>query len=179
MTDERRKELFDSALFWITSHIHDDDEIYNSLHNVIGMTDFEIVDCGIDYLSEYFTDRPNKTMLFSKVTLTADNGSTDEFLCSGIVNSEGGLKLGGNGSTLNAFTAYIAGPALPNHAPRLRVAYVDEDGTATFIDGLPEDDGVQEETVAVYGPDGQRRNRMQRGVNIVRFADGTTRKVQY
>ena len=97
----------------------------------------------------------------------------------GIVNSEGGLKLGGNGSTLNAFTAYIAGPALPNHAPRLRVAYVDEDGTATFIDGLPEDDGVQEETVAVYGPDGQRRNRMQRGVNIVRFADGTTRKVQY
>ena len=80
---------------------------------------------------------------------------------------------------LNAFTAYIAGPALPNHAPRLRVAYVDEDGTATFIDGLPEDDGVQEETVAVYGPDGQRRNRMQRGVNIVRFADGTTRKVQY
>ena len=97
----------------------------------------------------------------------------------GIVNSEGGLKLGGNGSTLNAFMAYIAGPALPNHAPRLRVAYVDEDGTATFIDGLPEDDGVQEETVAVYGPDGQRRNRMQRGVNIVRFADGTTRKVQY
>lgn len=97
----------------------------------------------------------------------------------GIVNSEGGLKLGGNGSTLNAFMAYIAGPSLPNHAPRLRVAYVDEDGTATFIDGLPEDDGVQEETVAVYGPDGQRRNRMQRGVNIVRFADGTTRKVQY
>ena len=56
---------------------------------------------------------------------------------------------------------------------------MDEDGTATFIDELPEDDGVQEETVAVYGPDGQRRNRMQRGVNIVRFADGTTRKVQY
>ena len=92
MTDERRKELFDSALFWITSHIHDDDEIYNSLHNVIGMTDFEIVDCGIDYLSEYFTDRPNKTMLFSKVTLTADNGSTDEFLCSGIVNCEEDLE---------------------------------------------------------------------------------------
>ena len=92
MTDERRKELFDSALFWITSHIHDDDEIYNSLHNVIGMTDFEIVECNIDYLSEYFTDRPNKTMLFSKVTLTADNGSTDEILCSGIVNCEEDLE---------------------------------------------------------------------------------------
>ena len=92
MIDERRKELLNSALFWITSHIHDDDEIYHSLHDVIGMTDFEIVECGIDYLSEYFTDRPEKSMLFSKVTLTADNGSTDEFLCSGIVNCEEDLE---------------------------------------------------------------------------------------
>ena len=92
MTDDRRKELLDSALFWITSHIHDDDEIYNSLHNVIGMTDFEIVDCGIDYLCEYFTDRPDKSIRFSKVTLTADNGSTDEFLCGGIVNCEVDLQ---------------------------------------------------------------------------------------
>ena len=97
----------------------------------------------------------------------------------GIVNNEGGLKLGGSGSVLNAFTAYIAGPApSPAGAPRLRVAYVDEDGTATFIGSLPQD-GEQGEPVAVYGPDGQRRNRMQRGVNIVRYADGTTRKVQY
>lgn len=97
----------------------------------------------------------------------------------GIVNSEGGLMLGGNGSVLNAFTAYIAGPApSPAGAPRLRVAYVDEDGTATFIGSLPQD-GEQGEPVAVYGPDGQRRNGLQRGVNIVRYADGTTRKVQY
>lgn len=95
----------------------------------------------------------------------------------GIVNSEGGLKLGGSGSTLNAFTAYIAGPASsPNNAPRLRVAYVDEEGIATFIDFLPEDG--EGEPVAIYGPDGQRRSQMQRGVNIVRYADGTTRKVQ-
>lgn len=97
----------------------------------------------------------------------------------GIVNNEGGLKLGGSGSVLNAFTAYIAGPApSPAGAPRLRVAYVDEDGTATFIGSLPQD-GEQGEPVAVYGPDGQRRNGLQRGVNIVRYADGTTRKVQY
>lgn len=91
---------------------------------------------------------------------------------------DGGLKLGGSGSSLNAFTAYITGPTSgPNGAPRLRVAYVDEDGTATFIGSLPEDD-LQGEPVAIYGPDGQRRSKMQRGVNIVRYADGTTKKVQ-
>lgn len=92
---------------------------------------------------------------------------------------DGGLMLGSSGSVLNAFTAYITGPSSsPNNAPRLRVAYVDEDGTATFIGSLPQD-GEQGEPVAVYGPDGQRRNGLQRGVNIVRYADGTTRKVQY
>lgn len=30
--------------------------------------------------------------LFSKVTLTADNGSTDEFFCNGIVNCEEDLE---------------------------------------------------------------------------------------
>lgn len=96
----------------------------------------------------------------------------------GIVHGAGGLKMGGSGSSLNAFTAYITGPTSgPNGAPRLRVAYVDEDGTATFIGSLPEDD-LQGEPVAIYGPDGQRRSKMQRGVNIVRYADGTTKKVQ-
>lgn len=92
MTDDRREGLLKSALFWITSHVHDDEEIYRSLHDGIGMTDFEIVECGIDYLCEHFTDRPDKTMLFSKVILTADNGSTDEFFCSGIVNCEEDLE---------------------------------------------------------------------------------------
>lgn len=96
----------------------------------------------------------------------------------GIVNSEGGLMLGsGDNAKLNAFTAYIA-PPQPSGAPRLRVAYVDEDGTATFIGSLPEDD-LQGEPVAIYGPDGQRRSKMQRGVNIVRYSDGTTRKINY
>lgn len=95
----------------------------------------------------------------------------------GIVNSEGGLMLGsGDKAKLNAFTAYIA-PPQPSGVPKLRVAYVDEDGTATFIGSLPEED-QQGEPVAIYGPDGQRRSKMQRGVNIVRYSDGTTRKVQ-
>ena len=58
------------------------------------------------------------------------------------------------------------------------MAYIDEDGTTTFVGSLP-DAEEQGEPVAIYGPDGQRRSRMQRGVNIVRYADGTTKKVQY
>ena len=96
----------------------------------------------------------------------------------GIVNSEGGFMLGsGENAKLNAFAAYIA-PPQTNGAPRLRVAYVDEDGNTTFVGSLP-DAQEQGEPVAIYGPDGQRRSRMQRGVNIVRYADGTTKKVQY
>lgn len=96
----------------------------------------------------------------------------------GIVNSEGGLMLGsGSSAKLNAFTAYITAPQA-NPAPRLRVAYVDTDGTTTFIGSLPEED-LQGEPVAIYGPDGQHRSKMQRGVNIVRYSDGTTRKVQF
>ena len=92
---------------------------------------------------------------------------------------DGYLKQGGSGSSLNAFTAYIAGPAsTPSGAPRLRVAYVDEDGTATFI-GTMTEDGLEGEPVAIYGPDGQRRSKMQPGVNIVRYSDGTSRKVRF
>ena len=98
----------------------------------------------------------------------------------GIVNSEGGLKLGGSGSTLKAYTAYIAAPQ-QNGAPRVRVAYVDEDGKTTYVNSLPpgEADGEDAVIEAIYGPDGKPRSRMQRGMNIVRYADGTSRKVMF
>ena len=97
----------------------------------------------------------------------------------GIVNSEGGLKLGGSGSTLKAYTAYIAAPQ-QNGAPRVRVAYVDEDGKPTYVNSLPgEADGEDAVIEAIYGPDGKPRSRMQRGINIVRYADGTSRKVMF
>ena len=95
-------------------------------------------------------------------------------------NNPGGyLAKGGANSTLAAFTAYIAPPVQANNAPRLRVAYVDTDGTTTFIEGLTlEAEDNQQAPMAIYGPDGQRRSRMQRGVNIVRYKDGTVRKIQ-
>ena len=99
-------------------------------------------------------------------------------------NGQGGLKLGGSGSTLNAFSAYVTPPASVlqgNKVLRIRAAYVDSDGTITYIDS-PTTDVVgeaQQKPVAIYGSDGQRRPHMQRGLNIVRYADGTTRKVMY
>lgn len=92
MTDERKDELFNEALGWITEHAIDDEELYRALSSTMGMTDDEIRECGFDYLDEYFTDNPEKTLLFSKVTVTADNGSTDEFFCVGIVNCEEDLE---------------------------------------------------------------------------------------
>ena len=101
----------------------------------------------------------------------------------GIVNAQGGLMLGsGSDAILRAFTAYIIGPAptTPNLAPRLRVAYVDTDGTTTVVEGFyPDTHDSQGEPVAIYGPDGQRRSRLQRGVNIVRYSDGGVKRVQY
>ena len=93
----------------------------------------------------------------------------------GVVNGKG-LQLGASGSKLNAYTAYITAPS-DSHAPLLRLACVDEDGTVTLIGG-PSADGAAEAPVAIYGPDGKRRSRLQPGVNIVRQADGTVRKVQ-
>lgn len=93
----------------------------------------------------------------------------------GVVNGKG-LQLGASGSKLNAYTAYITAPS-DSHAPLLRLACVDEDGTETLIGG-PSADGAAEAPVAIYGSDGKRRSRLQPGVNIVRQADGTVRKVQ-
>ena len=105
----------------------------------------------------------------------------------GIVNSgennqggQGGLKLGGSGSTLSAFSAYITPPTAVSqgsHVLRVRVAYVDTDGTTTYIDSSMAENSSSGPT-AIYGPDGKRRSRLQPGVNIVRYKDGTVRKIQ-
>lgn len=100
----------------------------------------------------------------------------------GIVNEAKGLKLGGERSILNAFTAYITSPvAERGNSFRVRAVYIDPDGTTTFVDGLPVDgdwewtgDG---EPAAIYGPDGTQRAQLIPGVNIVRYGDGRTRKV--
>ena len=88
MTNSRQHELFNELVGWVCEHVSDDEELYHTLHNVLGFTDSEIEESDIDYLSRYFKGKPDKCILFSKVTLTADNDSTDTFLCPGLPDCE-------------------------------------------------------------------------------------------
>ena len=91
----------------------------------------------------------------------------------GIVNAEGGLKMGAAGATLNAFTAYIT-PPTGIAGVKLRSAFVDSDGHADYIEGVPSDDVAPS---AIYTLDGVRRQKMGHGIHLVRMPDGTVRKI--
>lgn len=88
MTNSRQHELFNELVGWVCEHVSNDEELYHTLHNVLGFTDSEIEESDIDYLSQYVEGKPDKCILFSKVTLTADNDSTDTFLCTGLTDCE-------------------------------------------------------------------------------------------
>ena len=62
MTGNRSHELLNEAVGWIAEHISDDEELYNSLHMVIGLYDDEIEECGIDYLNQYFEKNNSMNM---------------------------------------------------------------------------------------------------------------------
>ena len=93
----------------------------------------------------------------------------------GIVNSAGGLMLGGEGSTLNAFSAYIQ-PPTGAAGVRVQSAYIDWDGTIDYVPGLPGEASDFEDS-AVYDLSGRRISHPVRGLNIIRRPDGTVRKV--
>ncbi len=94
----------------------------------------------------------------------------------GIVNSAGGLKLGGSGSTLNAFTAYITPPE-GVAGVKVRSAFVDEWGNATFIHDIDLSQPSDPQASEMYSLGGLRLTRPTKGVHIVRDADGHCRKV--
>ena len=58
MTDKRKEELLNACIGWICEVVSKNEDLYSSLHNVIGLSDSEIEEVGIDYLNEYFTDEP-------------------------------------------------------------------------------------------------------------------------
>ena len=93
----------------------------------------------------------------------------------GIVNSAVGLMMGGAGSTLNAFSAYIQPPS-GAAGVKIQSAYTDWDGTITFVPGLPGEWGSFEDSY-VYKLSGHRLTRPTRGMNIIRYPDGIVRKV--
>lgn len=56
MNDKRKDELFNAALEWIAESAANDEELYRTLSETIGMTDDEIHECGFDYLGEYMDE---------------------------------------------------------------------------------------------------------------------------
>jgi len=48
---------------------------------------------------------------------------------------------------------------------------------ASVVTGLSQVTGRRAQVTAIFGLDGKRRARQERGVNIVRYSDGTTRKI--
>lgn len=88
----------------------------------------------------------------------------------GVVNGEDVLKKGSTGSTLKAFHAYITGPA----AAGVKAAYLDEDEADAILELLK---GEATEPENIYDLQGRQLPRAGKGINIIRNADGTVRKV--
>ena len=89
----------------------------------------------------------------------------------------GEFRLGTDGSTINAYTAYFIPPTHSHGTEnvRARVAVMDEGGNTTYIGELKDLDGNAAEEV--FGIDGMRLPEMRRGINIVRQKDGSVRKI--
>lgn len=94
----------------------------------------------------------------------------------GIVNTAGGLKLGGAGSTLNAFTAYITGPSTSSGV-KARTSFLDfgDEGTALEKVQLVDENEVE----GYYSVDGRRLERPGRGIVVVKYRDGRRQKVKF
>lgn len=89
----------------------------------------------------------------------------------------GEIRLGTDGSTINAYTAYFIPPTHSHGTEnvRTRVAVMDEDGNTTYIGELSDLNGNAAEEV--FGIDGMRLPEMRKGINIVRQKDGSVRKI--
>lgn len=85
----------------------------------------------------------------------------------GVANNAAIMK-GSSTATLNGLTAFITGPA--NASVKSRIMYNEVDGISNANAG----DGI---VTGIYNVSGAPVKSIQRGINIIRMSDGTTRKV--
>ena len=88
--------------------------------------------------------------------------------CYGVVGEQ--IKKGSAGSTLKAFHAYIVGPT----SAGVKAAYLEEDEADAILELLK---GEETGTENIYDLQGRQLPRACKGINIIRNADGTVRKV--
>lgn len=111
----------------------------------------------------------------------------------GVVNTDGVLKIGGAGSILGAFSAFLSNlndKSLPtdpneqtsqqfsNHRARIATHYVTGEELLTVIRQIEADaDSADRSVTVLYDLNGRRTTSHQSGLVIERRADGTARKV--
>ncbi len=71
MTQERKDQLFDEMLGWISEAVNDSSDLFNLLHNQFQMTQEELHDCCIESLDEFFPSDA-RTRLKQKVQVNYD-----------------------------------------------------------------------------------------------------------
>lgn len=97
----------------------------------------------------------------------------------GVVNDEENdeckIKLGsGTNAKLKAFRAYITTPA--NLPSQVKAAYLDDDNADGLLELLT-GESIDSSSESVYDLQGRKLPKAQRGLNIIRGADGVVRKV--
>lgn len=180
----------------VTYNAHDGYSLYFKKSNVIKANEPYILHLDAEVVSPVFRG----TIAVSEATPkdnTADKGiDTDDHSYAdwqmvsnytpdfdmegkyGVVNADGCLKQGGQGATLNAFTAYLTYGSTPNAAkPRVKAAFVngeEADGLLELLQGPGQ--AMAEE---VYDLQGRRLSAPQRGINLIRQSNGRVKKVTH
>ena len=73
ITDKRKTEIIDNFLSWMIEHHHNDEDLYLTLKNVIGMTKEELNEFSIESLDEYYEKAQEKAEEETLETITAED----------------------------------------------------------------------------------------------------------
>ena len=73
ITDKRKTEIIDNFLGWMIEHHHNDEDLYLTLKNVIGMTKEELNEFSIESLDEYYEKAQEKAEEETLETITAED----------------------------------------------------------------------------------------------------------
>lgn len=75
MTDERKTKLIDEFLGWMIEHHNNDEDLFHTLHTVIGMTKEELNDFSIESLDEYFDKAVGEDVLKKLTNYCVNEGT--------------------------------------------------------------------------------------------------------
>ena len=73
ITDKRKTEIIDNFLSWMIEHHRNDEDLYFTLKNAIGMTKEEVNEFSIESLDEYYEKAQEKAEEETLETITAED----------------------------------------------------------------------------------------------------------